>query len=64
MQFTDWSVQARTVYTILTWTAQSVNCHIATKAMFYLLNELCNIKQEFALYVGKGYIQARIFSIV
>jgi len=47
MQFTDCSVQARTVYTvqlrfgpytILGWTAQSVNCHIALKAMFYLLN--------------------------
>ena len=46
-QFTDCSVQARTVYrpqlrfgpfTILTWTAQSVNCHIALKVMFYLLN--------------------------
>ena len=24
-------------YTILAWTAQSVNCHIALKAMFYLL---------------------------
>jgi len=40
MQFTDWSVQARTVYgphlrfgpyTILAWTAQYVNCHIALK---------------------------------
>ena len=46
MQFTDWSVQARTVhgpqfrfgpYAILAWTAHSVNCHIALKAMFYLL---------------------------
>jgi len=25
-------------YTILAWTAQSVNCHIALKATFYLLN--------------------------
>ena len=25
-------------YTILAWTAQSINCHIALKAMFYLLN--------------------------
>jgi len=25
-------------YTILAWTAQYVNCHIALKAMFYLLN--------------------------
>ena len=24
--------------TILAWTAQSVNCHIALKVMFYLLN--------------------------
>jgi len=24
-------------YTILAWTAKSVNCHIALKAMFYLL---------------------------
>ena len=47
MQFTDNAFQARTVYgpkprfglyTILTWTAQSVNCHIALKAKFYLLN--------------------------
>jgi len=46
MQFTNCSVQARTVYgpqlrfgpyTILAWTAQSVNSHIALKAMFYLL---------------------------
>ena len=37
MQFTDWSVQARMVYNI-TWIAQSVNCHIALKAMFDLLN--------------------------
>ena len=47
MQFTDCLVQARTVYstqlrfgplTILTWTAQSLNCHIALKVIFYLLN--------------------------
>jgi len=47
MQFTDWSVQARMVYgpkhlygpySILAWTAQSVNCHIALNAMFYLLD--------------------------
>ena len=46
-QFTDWSVQARMkygsqlrfgIYTILDWTAHSVNLHIALKAMFYLLN--------------------------
>jgi len=46
MQFTDCSVQARTIYrpqlrfapyTILAWIAQSVTCHIALKAMFYLL---------------------------
>ena len=24
-------------YTILAWTAQSVNCHIALKAMYYVL---------------------------
>jgi len=35
MQFTVWSVQARTEYTILGWTAQSVNLHIALKVMFY-----------------------------
>ena len=44
MQFTDGSVQARTEYgpqihfgpyTILALTAQSVNCHIALKTMFY-----------------------------
>ena len=38
MKFVDWSVQARTAYTILAWTSQSVNLHIALKAMFYLLN--------------------------
>jgi len=41
-QFTDWSVQARTIYrpqlrlgpfTYLAWTAQSVNCYIALKVM-------------------------------
>jgi len=46
MQFTDWEVQARTAYdpqlhfgsyTNLAWTAQSVNCHNALKAMYYLL---------------------------
>jgi len=45
MKFTDWSVQARTEYgtqlrfgpyTILAWTAQSVNCHIALKAILFL----------------------------
>ena len=50
MQFTAWSVHARTEYgtqlrfgpyIILVWTAQSVNCQLAIKAMFYLLiNEL------------------------
>jgi len=49
MQFANWVVQARTVYspqlrlrpyTILAWTAQYVNCHIALKAMFYLLNTI------------------------
>ena len=53
MQFTDWSVQARTEYglhirfgpyTILEWTIQSINCHIVLKAMFYLLNSArCNV---------------------
>ena len=46
MQFMDWSVQARMVYGPqlcfgpynIAWIAQSVNCHIALKAMFYLLN--------------------------
>ena len=51
MQLTDWAVQARTVYgpqprlwpyTILALTAQSVNCHIAIKGMFYLLNSSYN----------------------
>jgi len=51
MKFTNWSVQARTVYspqlrfgpyTILAWTAHFVNLHIALKAMFYLLNECWN----------------------
>jgi len=37
MQFTDWSDQVRRVYNILAWTAQSINCHIALKATFYLL---------------------------
>jgi len=46
MQITNWSVQARPEYgpqlrfgpyIILVWTAQSVNCHIAFKAMFYWL---------------------------
>ena len=49
MQFMDPSAQARTeygsqlrfgLYTILAWTAQYVNCLIALKAMFYLLNKL------------------------
>ena len=39
MQFKDWAVEARTVYgpkrTILPWTTQSVNCHIALKTMFF-----------------------------
>jgi len=43
MQFTVWSVQARTVYgpqlrfvpyTILAWTALSVNCHTVLKVRF------------------------------
>ena len=43
MQFTDWSVQARTVncahlrfgpYSILAWPAQSVNCHIDLETDF------------------------------
>ena len=29
-------------YTILAWTVQSVKCHIALKAMFYLLNVVNN----------------------
>ena len=47
MKFVDRSVQAKTTYnpqlrfgpyTILAWTSHSVNCHIALKAMFYLLD--------------------------
>jgi len=37
MQFTEWAVASLRPYTILAWTAQSVNCHIALKAMYYLL---------------------------
>jgi len=46
MQFMDWPVKARTIYSpqfrfgsyaILAWTAQPVNYHISLKAMFYLL---------------------------
>ena len=46
MKLTDWSVQDRIVYdpqlcfepyTILAWTAQSVNWHIDIKIMLYLL---------------------------
>ena len=43
MQFTDWSVQARTEYgpkRSEALTDQSVNCHIALKVMFYLLNSI------------------------
>ena len=48
IKFRDWAVQARTVYdpqlcfgpyTTLSWTVQSVNMHVALKAMFYLLNQ-------------------------
>ena len=40
MQFTDCSVKARMVYGWLCFLTyrQSVNCHIALMAMFYLLN--------------------------
>ena len=56
MKFVDWSVQAKTAYnpqlrfgpyTILAWTAQSVNCHIALKVMLYLLNVLLSVKGDF-----------------
>jgi len=56
MQFTDWAVQDRTIngpqlrfgpYTILAWTAQSVNCHLALKVMLYLLNVLLSVKGDF-----------------
>ena len=49
MQFTDWAVQARTVYgpqlcfgpyTILALTAQSINCHIAIKINI-ILSYIC-----------------------
>jgi len=42
MQFTDWAVQARTVYCPQLHslrTGHFVNCHSAHKAMFYLLND-------------------------
>ena len=66
MQFTDWAVQDRTVYqlrfgpyTILAWTAQSVNCHIALKAMFYLLNKMYANKNK-TYHIDK---QSRVFII-
>jgi len=37
-QFTYRAVQARMLYTVLTWTHQTVNCILPEKYMFYLLN--------------------------
>jgi len=38
MKFTNSSAWLQAIHTILAWTYQSVNLHIALKNMFYLLN--------------------------
>ena len=68
MQFMDWSVKARTVYgpqlcfrpyTILAWNAQSVNCHIAVKAMCFFFVVNITISDIFTLYKSNITRKAR-----
>ena len=47
MQFMDWS-PIFVPYTVLAWTGQCVNLHIALKAMFYLL---INIKHTQLMFI-------------
>ena len=49
-------------YTILAWTAQSVNCHIALKAMFYLLIN-CDASKSYNLTFKTAFLRSKLMLI-
>ena len=53
-QFTDWAVQVRTVYTVLAWTDQSVNCILSEKTYLLYYTEYMDLKKKIMFnYIDK-----------